>query len=412
MSDSDESGPPAAKRPHARGIFERPTGSGIWWTRYNDEHGREHREKVGPKALALKVYQKRKNEIQERRFFPERIRRREVLLADAISDYLARVRGRIETYRDWSRYARYWTEAPETKGKSLRQAVPGDVERYIARRRADGMSEASCNRELTFLRCVYRRAIKDGVAASSPVLPEHFFKEANQRVRYLTEDEESTLRREIGERDWPKVAVALHTGFRQANEFRLPWTDVNFAQGFVTAHHTKSREDYHVPMNDELRVVLRALPSRLTSSWVFPSETGETPLDPKNFINRVFSPALERAGIRDFRWHDLRHTFASRLVMRGVDIRTVQELLGHKTLAMTQRYSHLSPAHKLDAVQRLTGAVAGRATGTTTGTSDNERKTAMGGSRQVPELPPKSSEPYWDRTSDPLLKRQLLYRLS
>jgi site-specific recombinase XerD len=176
--------------------------------------------------------------------------------------------------------------------------VPGDIERYIARRRAAGMSEASCNRELTFLRCVYRRAMKDGIAASSPVLPEHFFKEANQRVRYLTEEEESTLRREIGERDWPKVAVALHTGFRQANEFRLRWTDVNFARGFVSAHHTKSGEDYHVPMNDELRAVLRALPSRLTSPWVFPSETGETPLDPKNFINRVFSPALERAGIR------------------------------------------------------------------------------------------------------------------
>jgi site-specific recombinase XerD len=108
--------------------------------------------------------------------------------------------------------------------------------------------------------------------------------------------------------------------------------------------------------------------------WVFPCETGQTPLDPKNFINRVFSPALDRAGIRDFRWHDLRHTFASRLVMRGVDIRTVQELMGHKTLALTQRYSHLSPAHKLDAVQRLTGADLGRATGTATGTRHNEPK--------------------------------------
>ena len=104
--------------------------------------------------------------------------------------------------------------------------------------------------------------------------------------------------------------------------------------------------------------------------------------------------------------------FASRLVMRGVDIRTVQELMGHKTLAMTQRYSHLSPAHKLDAVQRLTTARVGHATGTDTGTGDNEPKAAIGGGRQVPELPPKSSEPCPDRTGDPLLKRQLLYRLS
>jgi site-specific recombinase XerD len=76
-------------------------------------------------------------------------------------------------------------------------------------------------------------------------------------------------------------------------------------------------------------------------------------LDAKNFVHRVFLPAIEKAGIKEFRWHDLRHTFASRLVMAGVDIRTVQELMGHKTLAMTTRYAHLSAAHKLDAVQKL-----------------------------------------------------------
>ena len=129
---------------------------------------------------------------------------------------------------------------------------------------------------------------------------------------------------------------------------------MNFDSGVLTARNSKSGEDYHVPMNDELRTLLRALPSRLKSRWVFPSDSGDTPLDPRNYLNRVFRPALQRARIENFRWHDLRHTFASRLVMRGVDIRTVQELMGHKTLAMTMRYAHLAPDHLQVAVDVLT----------------------------------------------------------
>ena len=180
-----------------------------------------------------------------------------------------------------------------------------------------------------------------------------------------------------------------------------------------TPNH-KSGEDYHVPMNDDLRGILRGLPSRMRSEWVFPSATGETALDAKNFIHRVFTPALEAAKISDFHWHDLRHTFASRLVMRGVDLTTVQELMGHKTQAMTARYAHLSSAHRLAAVQKLNPPKRKRprATGTTTGIRPRRPKGARGGRAQVAELPMELSEPSGTRTQDPLLKRQMLYLLS
>jgi hypothetical protein len=102
--------------------------------------------------------------------------------------------------------------------------------------------------------------------------------------------------------------------------------------------------------------------------------------------------------------------FASRLVMAGVDIRTAQELMGHQTLAMTMRYTHLSPGHGLDAVQRLNPAPT--ATAAATEPEPAPAKIAAEAGAQVVEPPAERSEPCWDRTSDPLLKRQMLYRLS
>ena len=360
MDDNDESARRNSKR-RTRGVFERPKGSDIWWVRYADENGRLHREKVGPKGLALKVYTKRKNEIQERRFFPERIRQRDVLLKDMIDDYLKRAKGTLQSYRDCARHAERWKSI--FRGKTLAQIVPGDVERYVAKRIAE-VAPASVNRELAFLKHLFNVAIADGKADTNPVRSVKLFKENNKRVRFLSEEEETELRKAIGEIEWPIVAVAVHTGLRQAEQFKLRWENVDFATGIITVPRSKHGEARRLPMNDTAREILRTRPSRLKSAYVFASETGETPIDARNYMRRTFLPALKVAKIEGLRWHDLRHTFASRLVMAGVDLRTVQELLGHKTVAMTLRYSHLSPAHQLDAVQRLNRAPTSTATDT------------------------------------------------
>ena len=407
----------SAAPPRERGVFERPRGSGVWWVRYADESGRIHRESVGARSLALEVYRKRKTEVAERRFFPERLRRRDLLLRKAIDDCVERARGRLRSLVNVERNARYWKAA--LGSRPLRQITPGDIQRYAAGRLAEGMAPASVNRELTFLRAVLYMAHGDReldvVPFGKGTGKVKLYKENNRRVRYLTEKEEKALRETIGEDHWPKVALALYTGLRQGNEFRLRWDDVSFEAGMLRARESKSGEDYHVPMNDELRRILGALPGRMRSAWVFPSDSGETPLDAKNFIHRVFAPALRDAKIENFRWHDLRHTFASRLVMRGTDLTTVQELLGHKSPAMTSRYAHLSPGHRLAAVQKLNPKPPqgkSRKTGTRTGTKAPRVETAPKRRAQVIEFPRKKSEPCWIRTNDPLLKRQMLCHLS
>ena len=139
---------------------------------------------------------------------------------------------------------------------------------------------------------------------------------------------------------------------------------------------SKNKEVRYVPINDRVMEILQRLPSRMKSDWVFPSATNITPLHGGMWAAKFFNPAVKEAKIAPLHWHCLRHTFASRLVMRGNDLRTVQELLGHRKIEMTLRYSHLSPAHKMTAVQTL---VEEKIEGQIDPATDTERKKATKG---------------------------------
>ncbi|MFY9583375.1 MAG: site-specific integrase, partial [Candidatus Acidiferrales bacterium] len=172
-------------------------------------------------------------------------------------------------------------------------------------------------------------------------------KENNARVRFLDEAEEARLRAKIresyAERE-PEFDLALHTGMRRSEQYGLRWENVNLRLGIITIPCSKHGERRYEPVNSQARAALESLRQQ---------RDGSERLIPRGHGRRWFERAVREAGIVDFHWHDLRHTFASRLVMAGVDLRTVQELLGHKTITMTVRYSHLAPAHLQEAVDRL-----------------------------------------------------------
>ena len=172
----------------------------------------------------------------------------------------------------------------------------------------------------------------------------------------------------------PIVIMALNTGMRKGEILSLKWDNIDMNNGFILLDSgmTKNGERREIPINATLRVTIEGLfrgtvekPRRIDVPFVFyrivsDDSTGKIISTGKAFvrIQRSFTSACKRANNRDFRFHDLRHVFASQLVMAGIDITTVKELLGHKTLTMTLRYAHLAPAHKVKAVDILDHALA------------------------------------------------------
>lgn len=335
-----------------RGLFERPKGSGDWWVRYHDQFGRERREKVGTKAAAREVYQKRKNEIREGRFFPQDVgNRRKATLEEAIREYLG-LNSHKRNHGHHIRYARTWQA--QFPSRTLEEITSGEIERY-QRRRLQQVKPASVNRELAFLKAVYNLAIRDGRVEVNPVAKVRQLKENNARVRFLSEEEEKRLASVLDAEQFALVEFAILTGLRRSEQFGLRWEDVDLRNSVLTIPVSKNGERRHVQLSQRVLGILRGLPSRMRSEWVFPSRKGTTPLEANNFYHRVFTPALKEAGIKNFVWHDLRHTFGSRLAMAGVDLRSIQELMGHKSIQMTLRYSHLSKSHLKRAVDLIGG---------------------------------------------------------
>ena len=207
------------------------------------------------------------------------------------------------------------------------------------------------------LKHCFTKAVEWGYVKSTPAAEVKLFKETPKAPRFLTAEEIDALLAECPPYMYPIVVVAVNTGMRRLELFNLQWEDVDFQRGIITVRNrgnfrTKNAEDRTIPMNATLTETLRGLPRHIRSPYVFPSIASEEG-KPYNILQRGFQAALRRTGIGHVRFHDLRHTFASHLVMSGVDLASVQRLLGHKDIGTTMRYSHLAPDHLKGAVDKL-----------------------------------------------------------
>jgi integrase len=209
-------------------------------------------------------------------------------------------------------------------------------------------SPSRVNKELAVLSKILSMALEADLIAAKPKI--RLFKVSSERIRYLSDDEEVRLLEALNNCTWLQniVIFALHTGMRRGEIFNLQWFDVDMMRQAIKVRYTKSGKDRTIPMNQTVRGLLEGLPK--TSSYIFPSpKTGKRMID----LKRKFDEARKKAEIVNLRFHDLRHTFATRMANAGVDIFTLAELLGHSDIRITKRYAHGTEETKRRAVEKL-----------------------------------------------------------
>lgn len=241
--------------------------------------------------------------------------------------------------------------------KRLSDIDPFSVERYKSVRKSQSYADASVNRELCCLRHLFSMGRRWGWVKESPFSDGSvkLFKENNARDRWLTLEEEAVLFEHCDAKVKVFAMAAVDTGFRAGELQSLRWQDVDFQRGTVTvgSGYTKNADPRTNPMTKRLSEALQAWKKsntiELNGGLVFGEYRYREP----------YERARDAAKLgKDVCFHTLRHTYISRLVMAGVDLRTVQELAGHKTIQMTMRYTHLAPEHKRRAVGLLENQIA------------------------------------------------------
>jgi integrase len=234
------------------------------------------------------------------------------------------------------------------------------LEQYQAERDNKGNKPATINRLTATLKHMVHKGYDWEMVTEETfkrVKRVKLLEENNRRLRYLTKEESRELINSGETHLKPILITAFNSGMRKGEILNLKWDNVDLNHGFILLDKTKNGHRREIPINPALRSILEKIhsgtteiPRRIDIPYVFHDRKSGKPYQD---IKRSFATACRRAGIKDFRFHDIRHTFASHLVMGGADITSVSKLLGHQTLTMTLRYSHLAPGHLTNAVNIL-----------------------------------------------------------
>lgn len=298
-------------------------------------------------------------------------RKGEMLFKDLVKEYEAYAETNKKSWK--SEQCRVDKLQAYFGSKKLREITPISIEKYRMERRQapkerqkkqkDGkppvlpklVTNASINREVSILRKMFSIAVENGWIDKNPCLAGKVkpLREDSRKERFLEPTEEKKLLAECkGESAYlkPILICALHTGMRKSEILNLRWTYIDLDQGYITVTKTKSGKDRNIPISPTLKRELLKLKQSSASEFVFANPiTGQPYFD----VKRVYANILKKAGVSGLRFHDLRHTAATRMVASGIDLIVVQDILGHACISTTMRYSHPVPERKLQAIMAL-----------------------------------------------------------
>jgi integrase len=336
------------------GVFKK---QGNWWIDFYHQ-GKRVRRKVGPSKKVAEMALADIQVKQSKKEFLGICETKKLLFKDFAPQYLEYSKAnkaRSSYDRDFSIIKLH--VKPAWGDLDLSKITARTIEEYKVRR-LEKVTAATFNREFNTIKNMFRKATEWGHLQANPTQAVKWIKIGQTGFRFLSHEEISLLLKacaDIGNRQFfGIVLLAVNTGMRKGEILRLRWKEVDLKRRQVRVvssedGNTKNYKTRTIPMNRAVEEFLRKHPRRLDSPYVFQGPSGE----PYTKTNYHFTKAVKRAGIPHARVHDLRHTFASHLVMKGIDLRTVQELLGHGDMRMTLKYAHLAPDHVRKAVEVL-----------------------------------------------------------
>ncbi len=330
-----------------------------WGVTYMDPNGQQVRKMVSPyKESAERILKKIETDIIEGKYL-DITNKQKVLFEDFAWEY---IKTHVRLHLKGKRNQEYIIKRliTEFQGKHLDKITPIMIRKYIAQKLETGVRPSTVNRWLQTIKSMFSRAIEWGMLhGRNPATGLKNIPQNNSRCRWLTEEEQSILLGCCNEHlTRIVVLIALKTGMRWGEIISLKWQQspcsnyVDFDKNVIFIHEsmTKTQRSRHIPLIGVVREAIGTIERIPGTDNIFLNPKTEKPF---GSFKRSFHTALRRAGISDFRFHDLRHTFASSLVRSNVDLYTVQRLLGHTTPQMTQRYAHLGEDQMREAIEKI-----------------------------------------------------------